>query len=252
MASSVSMFHGARQPAPQAPHTRILVVDDVEEEGKLSKCALETVRGYEVQVETSPLQALKTARQWCPDVILLDVSMEELDGLTLGRTLKAEGCKADLMYVSGLKEMDTIEEGLEVADHYLKKPFEPRELLALMRVILRKRNPRTDQIVTDANDLRPVIDYATRIVYLHNGRAPELTPTELRLLLALLDGNGEVVPNKKLLEDVWESQVSEEEGCSQLVQTNISRLRKKIEINPRQPELIITVQKVGYIYRLRP
>lgn len=237
--------------APSAP-VRILIVDDDPSASAISQEALKRVPEYVTHVERMPLKALKLARVWNPDIIILDVSMPELDGITLGKLLKADGCPADLMYVTASDALDTKEEGLEVADQYLTKPFEPRELLARVGVLVRKRNALAsrDHEGSSAVDLRPIFDHANNIVRAPGGRTAKLTPTEKKLLLALLAANGEPVRKAKLLSDVWNVDESNLQGDRDIVHVNISRLRKKIELSPKEPELILTTQG-GYCYRLK-
>lgn len=246
-----SAQNNQRDPMKPAPTIRILIVDDEPSESAISQEALQRVAGYEVRVERFPLKALQVARSWKPDIIILDVTMPDLNGIILGKLLKADGCPADLMYVTAVEEMETKEQGLEVADQYLTKPFESRELLARVRVLVRKRQQLVnhDAAERDQNELRPIFDHASNTVRAPGGRTAKLTPTEKKLLLALLAANGKPVHRVKLLKDVWNVDEGDALSDKDLVQVNISRLRKKIEKSPREPELILTMQG-GYCYRL--
>jgi DNA-binding response OmpR family regulator len=249
---------GSGAPSPTAPIWRILIVDDEEDLGNLCQFALSTVRGYVVRYEQHPLLVQALVREWQPDLIILDVKMPELDGITLGKRLKADtNCHADLMFVTSSDETETELDGLEFAEEYVKKPFEVKVLLSRVRNILRRRN-QMDAHAQDRrgqSNSRPTIDLMSRVVHLPDGRVVMLTPTELRLLVALLDGNGQPVSYATLLKQVWE--LEDEEGAAdessnrQLLQVHIARLRKKIEARPRQPELLVTVPRGGYCFVLR-
>ncbi len=234
---------------------RILIVDDEPSAYEPCEAVLSTVPSYVVRAEQSPLRALVVAREWRPDVIILDISMEELRGIELARRLKADGCAADLMFVTSAGDIKTKEEGLELADQYLTKPYQSRELLARMRALLRRREQGAGRAEHAGDDAWPAIDLASRSVRLPNGKAATLTTTELKLLLALLAGKGEPVSTRRLLQAVWNQEVAPDDGearNSPRVQANISRLRGKLERFPDQPEVIITVPRSGYCLRLKP
>jgi DNA-binding response OmpR family regulator len=244
-------------PAPEAatPVWRILIVDDEPRASALTTIALATVRGYEVRVEQFPLRAQAVAREWRPDLIILDVRMPKLDGITLGKRLKADGCPADLMFVTSMTSEDSTEDGLEVSDQYITKPYRPREFLARVRAVLRRREPQSasGQAERAANDARPAIDIVSRVVRVPNGKVATLTPNELKLLLALLAGDGKPVSTQRLLQEVWGEELTADDydaRNSPRVQAHMCRLRRKIERNPSQPELILTIPRAGYCYVL--
>ncbi len=239
-------FPNAQSPNPP---TRILIVDDNRHHGEISKSALSLVNGYEVQAERNPLNARQIARDWKPDLIILDVFMPELDGITLGKLLKEDGCDADLMFVTGGKGMDTLVEGLRVGDEYLTKPYDPIELRARVGVLLRRRRPTSQRAQTTraATSLLPVMTPGSATVRIPRGRDAKLTPTERRLLMALLETPGQPVPAETLLKKVWNSDL----GDSSILHVTISRLRKQIEYNRKRPKLIITTS-TGYYYNIQP
>ncbi len=232
---------------PHARRARILVMDDRADAREQCLIALGTVREYEVSAVESSREALEKAREWRPDVIILDITMRqgELDGIALGRRLRAEGCDAELMFLTGAKDLDSIEDGLEIAEQYLTKPWQPRELLARVRALLRRRNSSSH--LPTARPGWPEIDYTTRVVRPGNGCEGALTSVELKVLLALLAGNGKPVSYADIITNVW----GVYSGDKGILNVNISRIRQKLEVNPTQPELIVTVPRVGYLYVAR-
>ena len=223
-------------------------MDDKAPARELCVTALATVREYEVRAAESSQRALEFVRDWRPDVIILDIAMRqgELDGLALGRRLRADGCDAELMFLTSAKDPDSIEEGLEIAEQYLTKPWEPRELLARVRVLLRRRNSATRRANTHPG--WPEIDDTTRVVKPGNGKEDTLTAIEMKVLRALLAGNGKPVSYSDIITSVW-GRYDDDNG---ILNVNISRIRQKLEVNPQQPELIVTVPRFGYQYVLRP
>lgn len=240
-------------PEPPPPIVRILLVDDDPIALVACESALTTVPGYVVKKEMNPLNARQIARDWQPDVIILDVKMPGVNGITLARQLKADGCDAALMFVTSDTDVDTHVNGLQFADQFLTKPYEPRVLLAQVHVLLRSRGypPVTQDTPRHADDsLRPVFDPVADIFHVPRGKDAKLTPTERKLLLELLAGEGELVSKTKLLWDVWE--LEGDNSDTNVVEVYIRRLRHRIELDPAQPELIITVRGRGYYYNLRP
>ncbi len=257
--SSASRAPSSTQP----PTARILIVDDEPEAGQLCKGALSTVRGYIVRYEQDPRRAQALVREWQPDLIILDVMMDALDGITLGKRLKVdESCHANLMFVTSRIEAETELDGLEFADEYIKKPYDAQVLLLRVKKVLQRRQQAHGlaQIERSASSSRPTIDPVSNAVHVPYGRDAKLTQVELELLLALLAGNGKPVPYEALLAQ-WEpaSEADDSSATSidtstkryAIIHTNISRLRIKIELNPKQPELIVNVPRFGYCYVLR-
>lgn len=257
---------GDTHPAPRAsssatPTQRILIVDDQPDEGQLCKGILSTVRGWVVRYEQHPLRAQALVREWLPDVVILDVLMDELDGITLSRRLKADSaCHATLMFVTSRIEAETELDGLEFADDYVTKPYDEKVLVRRVEKLLERRQQinRSSQTERGRSSSRPDIDAVSMFVRVPHGHDALLTPIEMKLLQALLAGNGKPVPYGVLLKAVWQIEDASDTERSwerrknrPLLHTNILRLRQKIEMDARQPELIITVPRVGYCYVLR-
>lgn len=232
---------------PPFPIASVLIVDDEVYASNVSAYSLR-MNGYEVVETQDPLEAREIARTWRPDIIILDILMPELDGISLAHLLKADKCDAELMFVTSEKKTATKVRGLAVGDQYLTKPFILEEMVAMVGALARRRPQwREEQPAgRDASDGLPFFDEKSDLVTVPNGRDARLSHVLRMLLRALVDARGEPVSKEQLLWDIWRA----EDITQNLVEANVSRLRKKIEINPRQPELIMTTPG-GYYYNVR-
>lgn len=227
---------------------KVLVVDD-------EPTLLQTVRayleqeGYEVRTAQSGQSALQEARAFVPDLVVLDIMLPELDGLEVLRRLRRGDVAPALrdVYVIILTaradEMDRVV-GLELgADDYVTKPFSPRELVARVKASLRRVGG-----IEDGGERSQYIfqhlrmDPEGRMVW-RDGQEVELTPIEFDLLYALVRHAGRVLSREQLVEQVWGVEYY---GDERVVDVHIGRLRKKIEEDPAEPELINTVWGMGY------
>lgn len=226
------------------PPARVLIVDDSAKDISINTFVLK-VGGHQIRKTQSPQEARAIARDWQPDVILLDIIMPELDGISLAHQLRSDGCDAELMFVTSLTQTATKVRGLAVGDQYLTKPFDPEEMLAMIGALVRRRRrtfsrPRTSH---QAEGGLPVFDPESEYVLVPHGRSNHLTRTERALLRALVEARGELVSKEELLWNIWHA----DDGRFSVIEVYIRRLRKKIELNPDQPELIMTASG-GYYY----
>ena len=226
---------------------RVLVVEDDASIRDLLQLHL-GLAGFEVEDEANGRAALDRARQQRFDLLVLDVMLPGLDGVSICRALRASGPNVDtpiLMLTARDSEADTVI-GLESgADDYLAKSFGVRELQARVLAVTR-RPARATSNGTDAPailELAPGItmDVARRDVTMH-GAAVDLTRQEFDLLYHLVANRGIVFSRTRLLETAW----SNDTYTERTVDTVVSRLRKKLERDPREPELILTAWGVGY------
>ena len=199
---------------------------------------------------TSGLQQLQ--RQPLPDLLILDLMLPDLDGLEVCRRLRAlPGAAAEvpvLMLTAKGDPMDRVV-GLEMgADDYLPKPFEPRELLARIRAILR-RNQRGAAAV--AEPAHPVlrfggleIDRDARLVTV-NGQAAEMTSYQFDLLVALAERAGRVLTRDQIMDVVRGLEL---EAFDRSIDVHMGRIRAAIELDPKNPKRILTVRGVGYVF----
>jgi DNA-binding response OmpR family regulator len=219
--------------------TSILVVED---EATVRETLALNLRaeGYEVLTAENGEIGLRMARETNLDLIVLDVMLPELDGLTVCRVLRKEGNVPIILLTARGTETDKII-GLESgADDYIVKPFSLGEFLARVRAALRRGRsmaPSTDLI---SGDLR--LDLVSRRVYLMEEEL-QLAPREFELLATLMRNQGAVLTRELLLTQVWGDNFI---GESRTVDVHINWLRQKIETDPSSPERIQTVRGIGY------
>lgn len=220
--------------------TRVLAVEDEAAIQELLTIVLATA-GFDVEVAGSAEQALQSIRQALPEAVLIDWMLPGMSGLQLARLLRRESRTATLpiiMLTARGDETDRVA-GLETgADDYVIKPFSPRELVARIRAVLRRRAPQHagDIIAVAGVRLDPSVVAVTV-----DGVECILNPTEFKLLRLLLSQPGRVFNRSQLLDLVWGDHREVEERT---VDVSIRRLR--VAIGARGDELIETVRGVGY------
>jgi two-component system alkaline phosphatase synthesis response regulator PhoP len=224
---------------------RILVVEDEANIVNLVRAYLER-EGFTVDAVTDGRAALHHARVMQPHLIVLDLMLPGMDGLEVCRRLRQESDVYILMLTAKSEEADRIV-GLELgADDYLAKPFSPRELVARVKAVLRRRRPIAGTLPDSASgiiDAPPLhIDLARRRVS-KRGVPIDLTALEFDLLCELASRPGIVYSRAQLLQRVWGYDFL---GDERVVDVHIGLLRKKIEDDPSEPELLKTVRGVGY------
>lgn len=219
--------------------TKILVVDDEATIRETLQYNLEK-EGYQVITAADGLQALQVAREQEPDLVILDLMLPELDGLSVCRAIRREQDTPIIMLTARTGEMDKIV-GLESgADDYVVKPFSLGELLARVRAVLRRSPATRREDVLQSGDLR--LDLIARRATLDDQEL-SLTPKEFDLLATLMRNAGAVLSRDLLLTQVWGYDYL---GDSRTVDVHIHWLREKIERDPSHPERIMTVRGVGY------
>lgn len=245
---------------PRLTPWRILVVDDKRSHGMVCMTALETVAEYDAKLELSALRALATVREWQPDLVVIDIKMPEMNGLEFAQRLIDDNCDAGRMFLTSLNSSREEVAGLKLADEYITKPFQPLVFLSRVQKILDRRAAWQAAALPRSGrpEQRPVLDLAESRMRVPNGKDAKLTPTEMRLARALVEGEGETVSYAELFRAVYgehaldgasTSEVKDYEGT---VQVYVSRVRKKIERDSRNPQLILTVSGVGYRFNLQP
>jgi DNA-binding response OmpR family regulator len=218
----------------------VLVVDDepMVREVVARYLELDGVRVHEASDGQSAIDWLGTHN---PDLVVLDVMLPGVDGLSILRRLRQDGDIPVILLTARTEELDRVL-GLELgADDYVVKPFSPRELAARVRTVLRRSQPPTNGAVLEFGSLR--IDPRTREV-VASGRAVELTPKEFDLLYTLARSPRQVFSRRQLLALVWDSAPEYQDAAT--VTVHVGRLRQKLESNPDQPRWITTTWGVGY------
>ena len=245
---SVSWMEGAE---PLDSKATILVVDDVAAVRRVLVMRLQ-LSGYKVICAEDGEQALEMFHSESPDLIVLDVMLPKLDGFAVCRRLRAESC-VPIIFLSAVEAISERVAGLDLgADDYLPKPFSPKELEARIATILRRvgrgnaevesRELPTGQGVLCLGDL--VVDTNRRQVT-RAGERINLTYTEFSLLELLFREPGRVVPRAEILEQLW-GYPPRRSADLRVVDVYVARLRGKLEPDPRNPELILTVRGIGY------
>jgi two-component system response regulator MprA len=211
-----------------------------------------TLEGYEVTPVTNGAEALETLRTFAPDLVLLDVSMPLVDGLTVCRVLRSERNRVPILMLTARTETSDRVAGLDAgADDYLPKPFDLDELLARMRALLRRARPDGDDAPARPPDelvladLR--IDPAGRRA-IRGGRELELSKTEFDLLELLVRNAGIVLDHSTIYDRIWHYDFGPD---SKNLAVYIGYLRRKTE-EGGAPRLVHTVRGVGYVARDEP
>lgn len=221
---------------------KILIVDDDALLRRSVKFQLEQ-EGYAVVSADNGDDALTFARRDQPDLILLDIGLPDRDGLDVARTLQRE-MRAPIIFLTGRGQETDIIVGLELgAEDYITKPFGMRELLARIRVVLR-RVGRTPAAAGDET-LRAgeiALDPKAHEVSVR-GKRVDLPPKEFELLRLLMANVGTVLTTDYLLDAVWGEEFA---GAVQVLYVHIGWLRERIEEDPRKPRYVQTVRGVGY------
>jgi DNA-binding response OmpR family regulator len=198
--------------------------------------------GYAVQAAADGEEALRRALDEPPDLILLDLMLPRLSGLEVCRRLRRQGVETPVIMLTARgQEIDKVL-GLEIgADDYVTKPFSVRELLARVRVQLRRAETRANNAETGRFG-GIALNFRTHQAW-RDGEPLELSPREFALLRYFLQHRGETVTRDQLLDEVWGY---DNFPLTRTVDNHIARLRQKIEPNPAEPQYIITVHRVGY------
>jgi two-component system OmpR family response regulator len=218
---------------------RVLVVDD---EPNIRALLSQTLRlvSFEVRTAESGAEAVRAAREFEPDIVVLDVMMADIDGFEVARRL---GGSVPVLFLTARDTVEDRVQGLTLgADDYVAKPFSLEEVVLRIRAILRRSRTETGR----ADVLRYAdveLDVAAHEVR-RGGVLIDLSPTEFNLLEYLLTNAGRVVSKAQILDSVWRYDF---DGDSSIVESYVYYLRKKID--KFEPQLIHTVRGVGYTLR---
>lgn len=224
-------------------HVKVLVIDDEQAVRRFLRTSL-SAHGYDVVETTSGEDGIMAAINSQPDIIILDLGLPDMDGITVTRRIR-EWSQIPIVILS-VQDQDTAKIGaLDAgADDYLTKPFSVGELMARMRVALRHQQPSAEPIFKTGG-LR--VDLAARLVEV-DGKEIQLTPTEYDLLRVLVKYAGKVITHQQLLREVRGVGYQTE---THLLRVHMSNLRAKIETDATNPQYIATEAGVGYRLRMR-
>jgi len=234
----------ARTEAADAPEARLLIVDDEPNIVELLSVSLRYA-GFEIMAARSGPEAVRIARTYQPDLLVLDVMMPGMDGFDVVRRLRSDGQRVPVLFLTARDSTEDKISGLTLGgDDYVTKPFSLEEVIARIRAILRRVNAEAD-----APEARLVfadieMDEETHEVW-KTGELVALSPTEFKLLRYFMQNTGRVLSKAQILDHVWNYDFG---GDANVVESYVSYLRRKVDTT--QPKLLHTLRGVGYTLRL--
>ncbi|MDI3317819.1 MAG: response regulator [Bacillota bacterium] len=221
----------------------ILVVEDETAIADIIRFNLEEA-GYEVRVAPDGERALREVEAARPDLLVLDLMLPLLDGYAVCKAVRARSEIPILMLTAKDSEEDKVR-GLEMgADDYVTKPFSPRELVARVRAILRRRQARPESLTGEPLRVGELEIHMARREVLRQGRPVSLTAREYELLEFLALRPGRLFQRDELLREVWGYEYP---GDLRTVDVTVRRLREKIEPDPSRPRYLLTRRGAGYL-----
>jgi len=219
----------------------ILIAEDDSNTAKLVQTYMER-EGFSTRIAASGLQALQFFEREPFCFVILDIMLPGLDGWEICRRIRKKSDVPILMLTAREEEIDRIM-GLSIgADDYVVKPFSPRELVERVKAILRRIRPREEGAQEILRHGSLMLDDTKHKVSIA-GKAIELTASEYKLLLTLMQSPGRVFSREELLARFYEEG---ESVVERVIDVHIGKLRQKIEPNPAKPEFILTVRGFGY------
>jgi DNA-binding response OmpR family regulator len=222
---------------------RVLVVEDDTTVSEVISAYLER-DGYDCRVTEDGTSAEQLWAQWRPDLVVLDVMLPGLSGLEVLRRRRTDGDETPVVMLSARGEEEDRVVGLEFgADDYLVKPFSPRELVLRIHGLLRRdQRLRSDSVLPRSITRGELMIDAIGRTVTQAGRPLELTKREFDLISYLVSYPGQAFTKRELLRRVW----GWDFGDTSTVTVHVRRLREKLEVDPSDPRLILTVRGVGY------
>ncbi|MDR2884766.1 MAG: response regulator transcription factor [Deferribacteraceae bacterium] len=223
----------------------ILIIDDDDEICELVRLFLE-LEGYSVIAANSGVEGLDLFRSKSPDLVILDIGLPDVNGQQLCRIIRAESRVPIIM----LSAKDSVSDKVLCldygADDYITKPFENIELLARINALKRRSEQKAQPIAINGKNNafhHLTIDDTNRQVF-YNGEQVLLTPKEYELLIYFSKNSGQSLQRDQIISDLWGNDALYK--WSRSLDVHVQNLRQKIEINPKNPEIIKTVSGVGY------
>lgn len=230
---------------------KVLVVDDEPSIVTLLTFNLEK-EGYQVASATDGLDGLQLGLSESFDFIILDVMLPSLDGIEIMKRLRQEKIETPILILTAKDDPIDRILGLEIgADDYLAKPFSPREVIARMKAIFRRMEPRRQEesILSDGSNLLIVGEIQANLATYQveiSGTPIVLTPKEFELLIYFMRRKNHVIDRDTLLNQIWNFDF---DGQTRIVDVHISHLREKIEPNPKKPQYLLTIRGFGYKFQ---
>lgn len=222
---------------------RVLIVDDETSIRRYLRAAL-SAQGFTIYEAGDGQDAINAVVSYHPDIIILDLGLPDFDGIEVTRRLREWSGTPIVVLSVREAENDKIAALDAGADDYLTKPFSTGELMARMRVALRRQSHKPDDPVLQVDNLK--MDISRHLVSVGEEQI-SLTPTEYEILRLLLQNAGKVLTHRQLLKQVWGTAYESE---MHILRVNISNLRRKIEPDPSRPHYLLTEPGVGYRIRV--
>lgn len=226
-------------------HTFSILV--IEDEKNISNfiCKILTVNDYKAVPVYSGQQALSSIASGCPDIILLDLGLPDMDGVSIIKYVRAWSSSPIIVVSARSQETDKVKALDAGADDYITKPFGTEELLARIRTSIRhsnKINTSSPLFIRPYSAQGLVIDFESHIISLQ-GNEIHLTPVEYKILVYLAQNSGKVLTYSSIMQNVWGPYIDED---TKILRVNMANIRRKIEENPAEPRYIFTEIGVGY------
>jgi two-component system response regulator RegX3 len=222
--------------------SRILVVEDEQSFSDALSFMLRK-EGFSVAVAADGISAVESFERDGADIVLLDIMLPGMSGTEVCRRIRSTSQVPIIMVTAKDSEIDKVV-GLEIgADDYVTKPFSSRELVARIRAVMRRRGPDTqvsEETALSAGNIRMDVE---RHVVTVDGSPVKLPLKEFELLELLMRNAGRVLTRGQLIDRVWGSDYV---GDTKTLDVHVKRLRSKIEINPAEPQILVTVRGLGY------
>lgn len=235
-------------------HKRVLVVEDDDHIAEGLRLNL-TMQGYEVKIAIDGMTALQDWKEWKPDLIVLDIMLPEIDGVSVLRSIRLEDEKIPILVLSAKSSPDDKVECFHYGvDDYLQKPFDLNEFLLRVERLLTRFSWNQDNSLVQESEILPgaeqynfgtnSIDFAQAVAYCKSGKV-NLTEQEIKLLKLFINNKGKPLSRAKLLEIGW--------GYTRRTETRtidnfIVRFRKYFEDNPKKPQYFKSLRAIGYLF----
>jgi two-component system OmpR family response regulator len=227
----------------KAPEARLLVVDDEPNIVELLSASLRFA-GFEVATAANGVEALRVARTFRPDLLVLDVMMPDVDGFAVARRLRESGTRVPILFLTARDATGDKVTGLTLGgDDYVTKPFSLEEVVARIRAVLRRTAGGAAAAGSRLRFADLELDDDTHEVW-RGGRPISLSPTEFKLLHYFLSNPGRVLSKAQILDHVWNYDFN---GEANIVESYVSYLRRKVDT--QEPRLLHTLRGVGYVLR---
>src|SRR6266513_4867631 len=241
----------ATAPAPAHSTSLLIIEDDESISGAIQEYFSRA--GYAVSSASDGVAGIEAAIKARPDVVVLDLMLPKMDGLAVCKELRLKNPQMPIVMLTAKDDVVDKVLGLEMgADDYITKPFSLREVEARIKSVLRRA--RATAAAGDGLDETPIVHGNLRVDPVRRevtiaDRHVDLTPKEFDLLRLFAANPGRVFPRKYLLEKIWDYSY---EGYDRTIDSHINRLRAKIEENPENPQMVLTVWGIGYKFSDEP